>query len=156
MPSFSHSLRFVHSSLVSPLSSNPCSLLNCSSLCLLTLTSARCACPTGSIPRDSLSQSCISPSLSRHYPIPVPTSHPIAVSVTTSTLKPATISGTSRINDTQEPNHVIKEASENSDGKNNGVALAIVIILVLLAVVGIMLFIFKCGIKKKKPDVELM
>jgi len=148
LPSFSHSLRFVHSSLVSPLPSNPCTSLNCSSLCLLTLTSARCACPTGSIPRDSLSQFCISPTLQRHYPVPVP--------VPTSTEEPTTTSGQSETNDVLEPHYVIKEASENADGKINGVTLAIVIIFLLIAVVGVMLVIFKCGTKKKKPDVELM
>ena len=50
----------------------------------------------------------------------------------------------------------MKEASENSDGKINGVTLAIVIIFLLISVVGVMLVIFKCGTKKRKPDVELM
>ena len=141
LPSFSHSLRFVHSSLTSPLLSNPCTPLNCSSLCLLTLTSARCACPIGSIPRDSLSQFCISPTLQRYYQVPVP--------VPTSTEEPTTTSVQSETNDVLEPHYVIKEASENADGKINGVTLAIVIIFLLISVVGVMLVIFKCGTKKK-------
>ena len=35
--------------------------MNCSHLCLLSHTSARCVCPLGSIPRDSLSQDCVFP-----------------------------------------------------------------------------------------------
>ena len=41
LPKGTHSLQFAHSSLVSRID-NPCAVLKCSSLCLLTLGSARC------------------------------------------------------------------------------------------------------------------
>jgi len=148
LPSYSHSLKFVHSSLVSPLSSNPCSSLNCSSLCLLTLTNARCACPTGSIPRDSRSQSCISPT-PRNSPTSVPT-------LSTSTSELPIVMEPENVKQEAPEHDVVREASENTNGKVNGVTLAIVIVLLLLAVVGTILVFFKFRLNKKKSDVELV
>ena len=131
---------FVHSSLVSPLPINPCS-----SLCLLTLTSARCSCPLGSVPQDSLSQSCIYPdfsnlrSVSAHSP-PVHSS---------STESPVEV-------DHKEYQEVRVEATENTEGRNKGAILAVVTILVLaVVIVLILVFCIKCRRPKKNAEVGL-
>ena len=79
LPATSHNLMFVHSSLSSQSPLNPCSSMKCSSICLLTLTSARCACPQGAVPRDARSESCIFPD-SNEVVIHVPTKKPDRVS----------------------------------------------------------------------------
>ena len=144
LPAHSHSLMFVHSSLVSPKTSNPCPSLNCSSLCLLTLSSARCACPSGSIPQDSLSKSCI-------YPTPRYLSTPPASNTTED-------SDMSQLMFQQEVpvDNVPKVAADNAKGKVNGVTLAVVIILLIVVVVVILLFLHKRRSNMKKSDVELM
>merc|ERR1719369_2719209 len=143
LPAHSHSLMFVHSSLVSPNPVNPCIILNCSSLCLLTLTSARCACPSGSIAQDSLSKSCI-------YPTPRYLSTPPAITSTE-------VSDSKLLFQQEEVGEIVpKEAAENTKGKVNGVTLAVVIILLLVVVVVLLLFFYKHGYNRKKPDMELM
>ena len=52
---------------------------------------------------------------------------------------------------------VIMEAAENTDGKINGVTLAIVIFIILL-VIFVVILVLACKFRsnKKKPDVGLM
>eukprot|EP00092_Neocalanus_flemingeri_P026733 GFUD01028985.1.p1 GENE.GFUD01028985.1~~GFUD01028985.1.p1 ORF type:complete len:823 (+),score=177.04 GFUD01028985.1:158-2470(+) len=147
LPAYSHGLKFVHSSLVSPPSANHCSTLNCSSLCLLTLTSARCACPLGSVPHDSLSQSCIYPDSSNHNPV---TASPTSSHMSSSERQQKDV------NHKEYQDKVTMEATENTDAKSKGAILAVVLIIVLVGIVAFLIFcIIKFRSTKKNPDVSL-
>jgi len=157
LPAYSHSLKFVHSSLTSPLPPNPCSTLNCSSLCLLTLTSARCACPTGSVPHDSLSQSCLYPTHPAIQPAKPASVQPATPASDLSSTVPASTPSTERQMkaDAEYHDEVTMEMAENTDGKINGVTLAIVILIILVVTVVVLIFVVRFKASRKKPDVSL-
>jgi heme/copper-type cytochrome/quinol oxidase subunit 2 len=57
--------------------------------------------------------------------------------------------------DQEYHDEVTMEMAENTDGKINGVTLAIVILIILVVTVVVLIFIIRFKASRKKPDVSL-
>ena len=142
---------FVHSSLSSQSSINPCSSMKCSSICLLTLTSARCACPQGSVPHDALSESCIFLDSNKDVEHLPPTKNSDRVSKFSDEME-----RTTKTDEEVDIDDVSIEATVDDNGMKDGAILALTIIIILAVFVAGIFLCVKCRNSVKKQEVALM
>jgi len=138
LPPLSHSLVITHPSLHPLDLPSPCIALQCSALCLLTGPGqARCDCPVGFRPRDSLSVNCQE---DESYVRP---SSPPTVSVSRGSDKKVASRG-------QEV--TVKQVESSGVGSDVGTVVAVLLVVVVLGVAGLVIFLLKCRGNKKATE----
>lgn len=147
LPEFSHSLRFVHSSLTRQPAAQPCRHLNCSGLCLLQPGRPSCACPRGSVPRDSQARACTFPDR------PLLPALTAATQVVTTAATPLRADQTNAAGQSGDP--TVREVRGRGYSSNHGIGLALVIAALVAVVVLVALVLYCKHRKSKQHDFSL-